>query len=64
VQCQSIVDGIPSFVDLLRSNKLETVEQAIWIIGKLLNDSVLNRDKIIKVDGLINLIQVVERITN
>jgi hypothetical protein len=66
VQCQSIIDkgGIPLFVDLLRSNNMGIVEQAIWAIGNISSDCVFYRDNIIRAGGLINLVQVMEKLTD
>jgi hypothetical protein len=66
VQCQSIIDkgGIPLFVDLLRSENMGIVEQAIWAIGNISSDCVFYRDNIIKAGGLNNLVTVINRITD
>lgn len=66
VQCQSIIDkgGIPLFIDLLKSNNMGIVEQAIWAIGNISSDCIYYRDNIIRSGGLINLVSAIERLTD
>jgi hypothetical protein len=62
IQCQSIVDkgGIPLFVELLKSQNMGTVEQAIWAIGNIASDCVNYRDNIIRNGGIVNLVNVIQ----
>jgi len=65
-QTQSIIDkgGIPCFIKLLSSNKLEIAEQAIWAIGNIAGDSSTFRDLILKLQGLRPLLYIVDNTTN
>jgi len=65
-QTQSIIDkgGIPCFIKLLASDKLEIAEQAIWAIGNIAGDSSNFRDLILKLGGLPPLLYIVGTTTN
>lgn len=52
------------FVDLLRSNNLGIVEQAIWAIGNISSDCVFYRDTIIRAGGLVNLVDATKRLSD
>jgi hypothetical protein len=62
IQTGSIIDkgGLKIFVNLLLSEHLGIVEQAIWVIGNIACDSPSYRNMIIKCDGHKNLIKVIE----
>jgi hypothetical protein len=40
------------------------VEQAIWAIGNISSDCVFYRDNIIRAGGLVNLVQVMDKLTD
>jgi hypothetical protein len=60
IQTGSIIGGLKIFINLLLSEHLGIVEQAIWVIGNIACDSSSYRNMIIKYDGHKNLIKVVE----
>lgn len=65
-QTQSIIDkgGIPCFIKLLRANRIEVAEQAIWAIGNIAGDSATFRDLILKYSGLEPLLAIVNSTQN
>jgi hypothetical protein len=63
MQTNSIIDkgGIKIFVDLLLSEHIGIIEQAIWVVGNIACDTVNHRDMLIKAGGHKNLIRTIER---
>jgi hypothetical protein len=59
IQTGSIIGGLKIFVNLLLSEHLGIVEQAIWVIGNIACDSSHYRNMIIQYDGHKNLIKVI-----
>lgn len=61
-QTATIIDknGIRIFVDLLMSEHVGIVEQAVWALGNIASDSPAYRDMIVKSGGLTNLIAVID----
>ena len=51
-------------MNILLSKNLGTVEQAIWAIGNISSGCVANRDKIIREGGLINLVSIMDKLTD
>lgn len=65
-QTQSIIDkgGIPAFISLLKCQRIEVAEQAIWAIGNIAGDSYIFRDMILNWNGLDPLLNIVNTTTN
>jgi hypothetical protein len=51
-------------VNLLKSKEIGIVEQAIWAINNISNDSSSNRDIIVMAGGLKHLIELMDTITD
>eukprot|EP00943_MAST-04B_sp_MAST-4B-sp1_P009341 g9341.t1 len=51
--------AIPALVGLMRSSNDEVLEQAVWVLGNLAGDGPPARDKVLKENALLPLLQII-----